>query len=408
MPMLTVKAAQEEILQQISPLAPHPVKLCEASGLLLAQDILAALDLPPFRNSQMDGYAVQCQNLALASHEAPVRLPVEFETLAGMPTGRLSPGKCARIMTGAAMPEGADAVVPLEDVEEHPDYVAFRNPAEYGQSVRTQGEDVRAGEKLLEAGTRIGPFHIALLAAQGIAEIPVHPKPRVVILSTGDELVQSGQALLPGQIYDSNGPSLFALASACQAKPARVTGLSDDLDQTIRALQTVAEQCDVIITVGAVSRGKRDYVRPAVEKCGEVVFHRVAMRPGQPTLFGKVGATPLFGLPGNPVSAIVTFLLFVLPGLRRMLGSPNLFLPEAEAECVTPFPAGGSRESYWRGVLCPPAGADSSAANRTVRTAGAQGSHILKSLAAANCLVRTMPGETLREGDFAQCLMVDL
>jgi molybdopterin molybdotransferase len=406
--MLTVNAAQETILEQITPLAPQSLRVAEACGLFLAESLTATLDLPPFRNSQMDGYAVQSVDLASASEASPIRLPVQFETAAGSPAGRLSPRKCARVMTGAAMPDGADAVVPREQVKEYADAAVFTDTAEIGQSVRMQGEDVRVGERLLEAGTRLGPFQIALLAAEGITDVPVHPKPRLVILSTGDELVQLGNPLGPGQVYDSNGPTLFALANAFGAKPAFVTGLSDDLDQTVKALRAISERCDAIVTVGAVSKGEKDYIRPAVEQCGEVIFHRVAMRPGQPTLFGRVGEVPLFGLPGNPVSAVVTFLLFVIPALRRMMGRPDLFLPEVEAECATPFPASGSRESYWRGVLSPPSGPlPYPEGEYSVCSAGAQGSHILKSLAASNCLVRTMPGETLREGDVAQCLICD-
>jgi len=322
--MLEIREAQERILSAFSPLTGEEVGLEEALGRYLAAPLMAREDAPPFSNSAMDGYAVRASDVAGASREAPVVLQVVGESKAGdSPDDRLAQGAAMRIFTGAPMPEGADAIVMQEDTERDAEAVRIFFPSPAGHHVRVRGEDTQSGSVLLAAGHGISAGAVGLLSSQGYARVSVHRRPRVAILSTGDELRRIDAPPTPGTIVDSNRYALAAQVREAGAEPWPLPSVGDDLDATVARLEE-ALHADVVITTGGVSVGDHDHVRTAFEKVGiEADFWKVRIKPGKPLTFGTRGTTPIIGLPGNPVSAMVTFHVFVLPGLRRMLGDPR-------------------------------------------------------------------------------------
>ncbi len=318
--MLEPNAALKRILDAISDIAPLPaerVALREAAGRALAEDVRAERDLPPFDNSQMDGYALR----AADAPRRGARLPVAFELFAGgAPPPPLPAGACARIFTGSPLPPGADCVEPQEEVERRGGLARFRRAAERGRFVRPAGLDVARGTVALRRGTQLDPGSIGLAAALGRAELAVHRRPRVALLATGDELVPLGQAPEPGQILDSNSHALVAACTEAGAIPALMP-LARDEPKSLRSALGAARGCDVLVTTGGVSVGARDLVRASLRAAGaRLDFWRVAMRPGKPITFGRWGRTAVFGLPGNPASTLVTFELFARPALRALAG----------------------------------------------------------------------------------------
>ena len=328
--MLTPEGARDRILASLGDVAPLPaerVPLAEALGRALAADVRAGVGLPAFDNSQMDGYALR----AADAPRAGARLPVAFEVFAGDGASRaLPPGACARIFTGAPLPPGADAVEMQEQVARRGRVATFRRPAEAGRFVRVAGADVAPGSVALPAGLEVDAGAVGLAAALGCAELPVHRRPRVGILATGDEIVPVGTPPGPGRIYESNGHALAAACEQAGAVPVRLPLAGDDRASLERSL-AAARGLDALVSIGGVSVGDRDLVRAVLERAGaRLDFWRVAMRPGKPVAFGRWGAMPVFGLPGNPASALVTFELFVRPALRRLAGlrgSGRLHLP---------------------------------------------------------------------------------
>ncbi len=290
----------------------------------MARDIQAREDAPPFSNSAMDGYAVRAEDVQSASADNPVTLPVVGESKAGSPPiARLEAGQAMRIFTGAPLPEGADAVVVQEDAERDGERVHLRFPAPSGHHVRARGEDTRAGDVLLTAGHRVTPGTIGLLASQGIGALLVHRRPRVAIVCTGDELRDLEAPPTPGTIVDSNRYALAAQIREAGGVPWVLPRVGDDLEATVARLR-LALEADLVLTTGGVSVGDHDHVKDALERVGIAAdFWKVRIKPGKPLTFGRHGTTPFVGLPGNPVSAMVTFTVFVLPGLRRMLGDPT-------------------------------------------------------------------------------------
>ncbi|MGQ4724927.1 molybdotransferase-like divisome protein Glp [Streptomyces tunisiensis] len=398
----------DDILATVRPLDPIELHLLDAQGCVLVEDITVPVSLPPFDNSSMDGYAVRVADIAGASEEYPASLEVVGDVAAGAADPvHVGPGQAARIMTGAPLPPGAETVVPVEWTDGGlgegpaagmrarslaPDgatgQVAVYRPAPARAHVRAQGSDVRAGDRVLEAGTVLGPPQISLLAAVGRGTVRVRPRPRVVVLSTGSELVQPDEPLRPGQIYDSNSFALTAAARDAGAIAYRVGAVADDAETLRDTIEDQLVRADLMVTSGGVSVGAYDVVKEALAHAGDedepgsgVEFRRLAMQPGKPQGFGSIGPdhTPLLALPGNPVSSYVSFELFVRPAIRTLMGLQDVHRPrvraELRAEKALTSPKG--RRQFLRGRY----------ADGVVTPVGGAGSHLVAAVAQANALV---------------------
>jgi molybdopterin molybdotransferase len=378
--MEPVETHLAEVLAAIQPLAPVVLSLAEAEGAVLAEDVTAGTPLPSFDNSAMDGYAVQARDLEGASDQAPVTLPVTAEIAAGdTRSHEVTPGRCVRIMTGALLPPGADAVVPVELTDGGTERAQFRRPVAPGDAVRRRGDDVSKGDILLAAGTRVGSVQLALLAASGVGSALVRPRPRVAVISTGNELAEPGTPIVPGRIWDSNSYMLAAAAREAGAVAHRHR-ISDDTAGVLPAIEAQLPQADLLVTTGGVSMGgEHDVVKAALAGLGTVTFRKVAMQPGMPQGFGVIGGTPIFTLPGNPVSAFVSFELFVRPALRALQALPPQRSSPARAVLTRAVRSPNGRRSYLRGIL--------DAQEGTVAPVTGQASHQLGALAQANALI---------------------
>ncbi|HSW41939.1 MAG TPA: gephyrin-like molybdotransferase Glp [Patescibacteria group bacterium] len=412
----------EEALAAVLGAAPHPlpperVPVVEALGRVLAEPVVASVDLPPWDNSSMDGYAIRAADVAGATEAGPRRLEVRGEVAAGrFPDSEVSPGTAMRIATGAPLPPGADAVVEVElttpmdaagavgargrsTVGPLPAFVLVHTASSPGANLRRRGEDLRASTTLLERGRAIGPAEVALSTAAGVPRVTVHRVPKVVVISTGDELRPAGTALGPAGIPDANGPGLVALCAAAGAEALHLGIAPDELGAMTRMLEDAVGRADIVVVSGGVSVGPYDIVRPAFERVGSVALWRVAVQPGKPFAFGVASrvagtgsANPvlLLGLPGNPVSTFVTFELFVRPLLRRLAGRPDADLLREVDRAVLEEPVAKApgRRAFLRvtAIREGPAGlVGRDATGRVrVRLAGGQGSHILSALAAAD------------------------
>jgi len=398
---LTVDQALERILSRIAPLPAVETALADALGSVLAVDVVADRDVPPFRNSAMDGYAVRGADVLTA----PARLRVIGEIAAGaMPTGTVKTGEAMRIMTGAPMPDGTDTVARVEDTDDGREMVTITKPIPLGLSVRAAGEDLRAGETILRAGTVLRPAELGVLATLGRGRIRTVPRPRVTVLSTGDELVELDDLVEPGKIRDANRYSLAAAARAAGAV-VETGGIVRDTAAALRtALQTAAGRADVVVTSGGVSVGDHDHVKPVVDELGTMDFWSIAIRPGRPLAFGELRGeerpVPIFGLPGNPVSSLLTFELFVRPALLRLAGHTRLERPRARARLLEPIDTPSGLRFFARGIHDPLDG--------TVRPTGPQGSGILRSMSLANCLI-DIPADTdhLDAGATVTVILID-
>lgn len=385
------------ILAAVAPLPAVTTPLGDALGLVLAEDVVSSLPLPAFDNAAMDGYAVHQRDCVGAAPESPVHLPVVGGIGAGAAaTEELAPGTAVKIMTGAPVPPGATAVVPYEWTDRGAHEVLVNQPPVVGQHIRRAGEDVEEGDLLVGSGTLLGPRHLGLLAGAGVGRLSVRPRPRVVVLSTGSELREPGQPLGPGQIHDANSTLLASAARAAGASAYRVGSVADDPGSFLDTLQDQVSRADVIVTSGGVSQGDFDVVKAALRD--RLWFGDVAMQPGKPQGFGTVDGVPVFTLPGNPVSAYLSFQLFVVPALRRLQGRHRVIHPLREARCSKGFgsPVGKRqfvRAAYDAGLAAP---------------VGGHGSHLLGDLAAANALI-VVPEETgeVRAGDTVQVLLLD-
>jgi molybdopterin molybdotransferase len=336
--------ARRIILEHVTPLGSEVVPLLDGVGRVLAEDFLAPCDLPRTDNSAMDGFAVRAGEAASAAG-----LRVSGYVPAGAtPDAPLAPGTAVRILTGAPLPAGADAIVPLEDAEEREGVVRPLRPPRPGAHVRRVGEDVRAGEAVLPAGTVLGPAEVALLAACARPTARVVRRPRVAILSTGDELVEPGQPLAPGQIYDSNAWSLAAAVLQLGGVPA-LLGIARDDREALRRLLREGLAADALVTSAGVSVGDRDLVREVLDELGvRAVFWKVDIKPGRPTAFATAGTTPVFSLPGNPVSTLLTFEQFVRPALLRMAGHAKVLRPLVPARLEHALPRKPGRVQFLR------------------------------------------------------------
>lgn len=381
--MITVKEHLAAVLGQITPVSEVTVALEDAHGLVLTRDVTSPMDLPRFDNSAMDGYAVWAAEIAGASPEEPKLMPVTGDIRAGDGAAHaLGEGTVWRIMTGAPMPEGADAVVRVEDTDGHTHEVMIKHAVEAGANVRPAGEDVRAGAVILPAGARIGPTQLGVLASAGVTEVSVRGALRVVVLSTGDELVPVGEPLAPGQIHDSNGPMLAALVRAADHATVHVGHLPDDEKVIQKELDHHLVNADAVITSGGVSKGAYDAVKAVLTGAGSMEFPEVAMQPGKPQGFGLLGKrkVPVFTLPGNPVSVLVSFEVFVRPALARLAGQryEQVTVP---AVVLSGWTSSSDREQYHRVRLR----RDVSGAYAAEPVSG-PGSHLVAGLAAADGL----------------------
>jgi molybdopterin molybdotransferase len=361
----------------MSPLPSEEVPLEAAHGRVLARDVPAAVGLPGFDNSAMDGYAARWAEVGDAAR-SPVRLPVAED----IPAGRtdvvpLAPGTVQRIMTGAPLPPGADVVVPVELTDGGTDIVEIRDSPAAGTHLRAAGEDIAAGALALTAGSPLGAAQLGLAAAVGITALPVRRKPRVLVLSTGSELVAPGRPLLPGQIYESNSALLVASVEDAGGEARRLHFVPDDVDQFLATVRAEVAGADLLITSGGVSAGAYEVVKDAFRGLGTVEFTKVAMQPGGPQGAGTVDGVPVVTLPGNPVSAFVSFEVFVRPALRRALGHASPDRLRAPARLTGPLRSPAGRRQFLRGRYD----------NGEVSQVGGPGSHLVAHLARANCLV---------------------
>lgn len=355
------------------------VHLHAALDRVLAETVVSAIDVPPFTNSAMDGYAVRSADCT----GGDCRLAVIGNCFAGAPfDGEVGPGQCVRIMTGAMLPAGADAVIMQERVERDADHIRFSVTPGAGENVRYAGEDTRRGDAMLAAGTRLGAAEIGLLASVGVSEVRVRRPLRVAFFSTGDELTGLGAPLAPGQIYDSNRYTLFALCTRAGLDCHDLGVIPDDRDAVRAAFKQAGDMADLVLTSGGVSVGEADYITDTLRELGEVNFWRMAMKPGKPLAFGRIQQAYFFGLPGNPVSVMVTFYQFVLPAIRKMNGEAQREPLLISARATEPFRKAPGRMEFQRGVL-----SRNDEGGWTVSSTGGQGSHQLSSMSKANCFI---------------------
>ena len=372
------------VLASVDPLPPRPVPLLDTPGLLLREDVRSGIALPGFDNSAMDGYAVVAADLAGAGEATPVRLPVVGEIGAGRSgPDRVAPGSVAKIMTGAPMPAGADAVVPYEWTDRGADQVVVTRAPSVGQHVRRAGDDVGAGDLVVPSGTRLAPRHLGVLAAVGRADVLVSPRPRVVVVSTGSEVREPGTPLGPGSVYDANSFLVAASGAAAGAVARRVGVVGDDPAAFLDVLDAALggdDPADLVVTSGGVSQGDFDVVKAALRDLGSMWFGSVRMQPGKPQGFGRVGerGVPIFTVPGNPVSSFVSTQVFVVPAIRKLLGLEPWVRPPVRAMLTAAMRSPAGRQQYARGRWTP---------DGRVEPVGGPGSHLVGGLAAANALI---------------------
>lgn len=382
--MLGVDDALARILAHFAPLPAVETPIVDALGLVVARDVASTVNVPPFRNSAMDGYALR----HVDTRDAPVTLRVVGTIAAGTSPQRvIASGEAIRIMTGAPLPDGADAVVRFEETDETAraatgarDEISISRPVGVAENVREAGEDIRTGQIVLAAGTSLGPPAIGVLASLNHSTVPVHRKPRVAILATGDEVVEPGQEMLPGQIRNSNSYMLAALVRQSGGDP-QLLGIARDTVDDLHAKLRIEEPPDLFITSGGVSAGDYDVVKDALQAGGNVDIWQVRMKPGKPLAFGTLAGTPLLGLPGNPVAALVSFEQFGRPAIRSMLGHANVCLPEADAIVTERLTNPGRRRHYLRGIV------ERSQSGLIARPILETGSAILTAVTRANCFI---------------------
>jgi molybdopterin molybdotransferase len=374
---LTIQAAREAVLAEVRPLPTEEVAVQDALGRVLAEDVIAAADVPAFSNSAMDGFAVR-------SGPAGRTLRVVGESRAGAPaTVPVGEGEAIRISTGAATPEGADGVLQIELIEDDGGEITLNDEVTPGRNLRPAGDDLRTGDLVLPAGTRLGAAEVGLAVAAGRAHVTCARVPRVAVLATGDELVAAGEPLGPGQIHETNGLTLAALATQAGAEVTRVAVVRDTEQETRAAIADALGRADVLVLSGGVSVGPHDHVKPALDALGvREVFWRVALRPGRPTWFGTRDGTLVFGLPGNPVSAMVTFILFARPAIAAMQGAAHE-APRVTARLAEPIPRHLDRDECVRVIL----------SDGVATPTGPQGSHQLRSMLHADGLAIVTAGD---------------
>jgi molybdopterin molybdotransferase len=401
--MISVRTALDLVLADMHPLGTERVALPQALGRILAEPVQATRDVPPFRNAAMDGYAVLAADITSARHDAPVSLQVLEMVGAGkLPRQRVTPGHATKIMTGSPMPEGADAVVRIEDTGEQGAQVRVLASAEPHANVRDPGEDMRAGQTVLEPGRALRPADIGLLASLGLAVLQVRRRPEVAILSTGDELAELGEPLAPGQIVNSNAYTLAAAVEEAGGIP-RVLGIVRDTPEATRCAFAEAFAADMVLSTGGVSMGTFDLVRQTLAELGVVErFWKVAQKPGKPLTFSMRGSTPIFGLPGNPVSTLVCFYVYVRPALRAMLGLEQVHLPVVTATAAESIRTAEGLTEFTRCTLAGEPGA------YVARSTGSQSSGVMRSMSLGDGLLIAPPQvRTIEAGSLVRVLLLN-
>ena len=394
MSMIQVQEALDKILCQIQFKGVERVPLGQALGRVLAEDIVSRINNPPLDNSAMDGYALIAEDIESATPENPVKLEVVEEIAAGYTAkGTLKPGQTMRIMTGAPIPPGANAVLMQEDTQKDGDSILCLDKADVEENIREAGEDVRIGEGVLKKGTTLSPAHIGMLAVIGRSQIAVSQRPTVSILSTGDEILELDETPQGPQIFNSNGHMLAAQIKSAGGIPIYL-GIAKDTEKDLMEKFEWALKADIVVSSGGVSVGDYDLVKSSLQKMGQdMLFWKVAMKPGKPLAFGRIGKIPIFGLPGNPVSSFVSFEQFVRPSLRKVLGCSDLSHKTVQAKLTRTINKKPGRLHFLSSIV---SWADG---EYTVTPAGEQGSGILKSAANANCLlIFPLEAEEIKQG----------
>jgi len=396
---MPVDKARQHIFAFLSPVTTvERLNIRAALGRVLAEDVISPINVPQHDNSAMDGFAVRFADL---SAEGETQLKTVGTAFAGKPyQGTLQPGQAVRIMTGGVIPSGADTVIQQERAKASADRVAVMPVAKKGTNTRSAGEDLRAGAIALKRGQLVRPAEIGMMASLGIGEVAVYRKLRVAFFSTGDELVAIGQPLGPGQIYDSNRYTIYGLLQRLGCEVLDMGVIRDKPEHVQHAFEQAAQAADVVITSGGVSVGEADYVRPILDRLGEVLFWKIAMKPGRPLAYGKIGNAHFFGLPGNPVAVMLTFYQFVREALLRLQGQTTISpLPMQRVVCASAIKKAPGRTEFQRGILSQDAQGEWS-----VRTTGEQGSGILSSMSQANCFI-VLP---VQQGNVAAGTVVDV
>ncbi len=394
MSMIQVREALDKILSQIKFKGVEKVPLDQALGRVLAEDVVSRINNPPLDNSAMDGYALIAEDIQSATPENPVRLEVVEEIAAGYTAkGTLKPGQAMRIMTGAPIPSGANAVLMQEDTRKDGNCILCEDKAEVEENIRKAGEDVKVGEQVLKKGTTLSPAHIGMMAVVGRSQIAVSQRPIVSILSTGDEILELDETPEGPQIFNSNGHMLAAQIRSAGGIPVYL-GIAKDTEKDLMEKFESALKADIVVSSGGVSVGDYDLVKSSLQKMGQdMLFWKVAMKPGKPLAFGRIGETPIFGLPGNPVSSFVSFEQFVRPSLKKVLGCSDLSHKTVQAKLTRTIKKKAGRLHFLSSIVAWTDG------EYTVTPAGEQGSGILKSAANANgLLVFPLEAEEIRQG----------
>jgi molybdopterin molybdotransferase len=385
--LVSVEEARERVLSQVAPLAPLQLPLTEAYGCVLAEDVVSTHDLPVFASSAMDGFAVRAADVSSASGSSAVELKIAGRAMIGKrPEATVGGGEAVQIATGAPIPAGADAIVPVENAEAIGEVVrVFEAPA-VGAHVRPAGEDAKQGDVLIAAGTRIGPPELGLLANSGHPHPIVHPRPRVVVLSTGDELIPPTESPGFGQIRDSNAYTIFGALRDAGAMPVMAGIVPDDVEALKESVFSYLIQADAFVSSGGVSVGERDVVKAAFFRRGEIDFFKVAMQPGMPQGFGQIEGKPYWGLPGNPVSVFVSFEIFVRPAILKMMGRTQVRRPEVTATLSRDVAGPKGKMQYARVDV------KRGSAGWTAEPTGARGSNLISTVSRANGLAMIPPG----------------
>ena len=394
MSMIQVQEALDKILTKIQFKGVEKVSLDQALGRVLTEDVVSRINNPPLDNSAMDGYALIAGDIQSATPENPVKLEMVEEIAAGYTAkGTLKPGQTMRIMTGAPIPPGADAVLMQEDTQKDGDSILCLDRADVEENIRRAGEDIKIGESVLKKGTTLSPAHIGMLAVIGRSQIAVGQRPTVAILSTGDEILELDETPEGPQIFNSNGHMLAAQIKSAGGIPVYL-GIAKDTEEDLMEKFAWALKADIVVSSGGVSVGDYDLVKSTLQKMGqEMLFWKVAMKPGKPLAFGRIGKTPIFGLPGNPVSSFVSFEQFVRPSLRKVLGCSDLSHKTVQAKLTRTINKKPGRLHFLSSIV---SWADG---EYTVTPAGEQGSGILKSAANANgLLIFPLEAEEIKQG----------
>jgi molybdenum cofactor synthesis domain-containing protein len=401
--MVSLDEVRVLVLGAVPRLPAVTVPIGEAAGLVTARPVVATESVPPFANSAMDGYAVRAADVAGASADHPAQLRVVGELPAGAaPTVVVGAGEAIRIMTGAPVPDGADAVVMVEVTEPGADdTLRIKQSVAAGDSVRLAGGDIAAGDQVFAAGERLGPAHIGVLASIGCATVTVIRRARVGVLSTGDELAPPGAPLRPGQIRDSNRVMLLALLADAGCEPVDLGVARDDESVITQAVKRAAEECDALLTSGGVSVGDYDFVKAVLDRLGHMQWFQIAIRPAKPFAFGMLGAVPAFGLPGNPVSSLVSFELLARPALRQMMGDPQPHRPVITVVAGEPLRRRPDGKLHLDRVRV-----TREQGRLVARRSGGQASNVLSAMAAANALTLLPDGNGVDEGDPVDVILV--